>query len=240
MTEFLAALAGALIAGSISGVLQWLSFKEQHRIRRAERRVADERMKETRNENEAVLAFSIMMKINRALTGIQQMKEQIDKGFLESVSRKMEFANAVQTLSSDPDRISFTIEEMALVRHFRKSEIANDLIDLPGILDLYIDNLAVIRNLKSEVSELAKTIEIDRYGRAFSSYDERNAQIAKLKIFQANQLLRHLLGRGIVDYPKTHRLFSDFQSAATDRLGRSRLKIEWDLSGEPVFRRGRD
>lgn len=227
--EFFAALAGAAIAGAISFALQWQSFEAQRKIRKREREQERDHAAEQEREREAILAFSIMVKINRALTAIHQIKQHLEETFRESVTRRMEFANAVQGFSADFDRINFSIDELAFARHFRNSEMVNNLMDLPAILDLYVDNMAVIRRLKSELSDLASSITLDRKGRATSGYKSGDADKAKLRIAQANLLAQHLLARSIDDYRLAHNLFCDFQDSAKDRLGSERLRVEWKI-----------
>lgn len=232
-TEFFAALAGACVAGAISLALQWQSFDAQKKSRRREREQELAQAEERKREREAVLAFSTMVKINRALSVIEQIKRHLEEAFRESVTRKMELANAVHGFSADFDRIAFSVDELAFARHFRKSELVNDLVDLPAILDLYVDNMAVIRRLKGELSDLATSIKMDRRGRAVSSYTVGNADKAKLKVAQANLILQHLLARSIDDYRLAHNLFFDFQEASTDRLGQERLRVVWDIKRLP-------
>lgn len=235
--EFLAAVVGALFGGGISAAIQYYSFREQERVRKAiegrQERLGAEAMK----EKEALLAFSMLSKINRALTALTQIRDNLNNGFRHSLKNRMEFANGVLAIASDPDRISFTLEEMALVRDLRRDEIINDLMDLPYILDGYIDNMATFRRLRLEISDLAESGEIDRTGRAWSEFKGTGAFRAKIKLHEANTLLLAMFGRMFSDYRNTHDLFCNLQSALRARLGGDRMKVEWQIKPLPPISR---
>lgn len=228
--EFFAAIVGAIVGGGISAAIQFYSFSEQERIRKAvrkEQRVVGE---EAEREREALLAFSILTKINRALTALTQIREVLNKGLRVSIEKRIEFANAARAIASDPDRIEFTLEELALVRDLRRSDLLNVLLDLPYVLDGYVDNMSTFRRLRWEIVDLVSAGDVDRSGHAWNEFEGAAAFKAKVKIHESNTLLFAMWASIMKDYPGTKSLLTNLQSAFHDRLGRSRMKIEWDVS----------
>lgn len=234
--EFLAALVGAIVGGGISAAIQYYSFSEQERVRKAVKREVRAESEEAKREREALLAFAIITKINRALTAFTQYKNTFDSGFRHSFVNRMELTNGVRAVASDHDRISFDLDELALVRDLAKAELMNHLLDLPHVLDSYIDNMGTFRRLRWEIADLAANGDVDRSGRAWSGFEGAAAFRAKVKIHEANSLLLTMFSRIFADHRTTHHLFCELQKAFRDRLGASRMKVEWEIEPLPPIR----
>ncbi len=227
MSEFWAAIIGALVGGAITALTQLMSFRWQQKQERARRRQETVLEHERRLEKEAALAFSILAKMNRGFTAITQVRDVLNTAREIMPNTKMDLASAARPIAIDPESFRFSLEEMILVRDLKLSELINTFINLPYVVDGYIGHMAVFRRIKSEMTALAEVGHIRPDGRAFSGIHKNNEFRYKLLLSEANFLLMSMSDTITDDFRNTNNLFHDLHSAFQERLGGARMKVDF-------------
>lgn len=217
------------MGGGISLLAQGREFRQQERVRAEDRAASAAENAAEDAERESQLAFSILAKINRAHTNIKQIKDHIHEGFWSSVRGGMEFANATKGISTDPLRIEFTSDELVLVRNLKRADLLNDLMNLPYVHDMYVENMALFKKIRWELPELASSGEVSRQGLASSVFEGANALRAKIKLHECNALLFFMLGSSIDDYHTCNNLFADLQVVLREKVGAELMRVEWGV-----------
>ena len=229
LTEFWAAIIGALVGGAITALTQLMSFRWQQNQERARRREDFHLQSERQLEREATLAFSILAKMNRGFTAITQVRDILDSAHQLMMQAGMEFANAARPTATDPESFRFSLDEMILVRDLRKTDLINNFLDLPYIVDGYIGNIAVFRRIKSDINGLAEVGRIEPDGRAISGIHKKNEFRHSLLVSEANVLLNAMHTSIAHDFKNTNNLFHDLHAALQDRLGGGRMKVDFEV-----------
>jgi len=229
VTEFWSAIAGALVGGALTALTQLLSFRWQERRERARRREKEARDHKEHLTRQATLAFSILAKMNRGFTAITQVRDVL--GAADQLVREtgMELANAARPIATDPDRFSFTLDEMILVRDIARDEWINPFMNLPHVVDGYIANMAVFRRQKAEINSMAEVGHIGPDGRAFTGIPKAKEFKYKLLLREAEVLLASMRDTIGPDYVTTNNLFHDLHAAFQDRFGSARMKVSFEV-----------
>lgn len=136
MTEFLAAIAGAIVGGVITILMQ------KHALKAAK----DERLEDHVNRRKAQ-AYSLlikMIKIHSAFTHFHRhieecLKRPIDEG------RKIPPSQAVVPLANLPDKITFSADEMTMLLSLKNNELFNEMMDIDQIYNAALDGFAVYK-----------------------------------------------------------------------------------------------
>lgn len=227
--EFIAGVTGALVGGAISYVLQRQVFAKEAAQRAADRKQAVAQSDEVIRQSELNRAFSIMLKVTAALNGLQQASGQLHRAVLTSVRERMDLAGAMRAFSADFDRIKFDTDELILIRSLRNADLFNELLNLPAVLDLYIDNFAVVRRLRMEMQDLVEQATLTRTGAGTSAFSGASAAKAKIKSYEVKSLALHMYARVFHDLPNYNNVACDLQDALINRFGKKDLSTVWGL-----------
>lgn len=229
-SEFLAAITGAIVGGGFTLLAQWFSFKRQSSTRRIEKaqEVRDEQDRELKRRS--ALAFSILAKTSRALTYIKQVREHLVAGVHEGIQRKLPYANTIVAFSSDPQPISFSTDELIVIRDLADAKALNAALDLPYILDGYIANMKLFREIRWQMADLASRGTVGPRGQSESEFTGASAFKAKIRIHEANTIIISLFARSLVDLPETESLFEKLHKYFRGNLGGEYMRISWELT----------
>jgi hypothetical protein len=232
-TEFFAAIVGAVVGGAISAALQWQNFKAQNSKQAIAERRSDRAKKDSELQQNVVLAFSVLLKLNRIHTTVTNFLNHIHDGVLHAIRTKMELAGALKAFSSDPEPVEFTIEELALVRSCRNDDVLNALLDSPYINRMYIENAAVLRKMKLELAEIGQHRLVEAGGRFESRCEGAAAGRAQANVFTANVIIWTLYRRSFTDYPLITNLLHDVQRELWNFLGKGEVGFGFEVKRLP-------
>lgn len=231
--EFFAAIIGALVGGLMALLVQllgfWFQIFERNRTTQREREEEEKRQR----DREIVHAFSILVKINRAHTTIMDMKNHLHRGVLTAIKERMRYALAIKAFSSDPEPFRFSIDELALVRKMREADILNELLDLPFVHDMYIDNMRYHREECFKMADLAKDVKLSKDGKAQTFYSEADKARIEILVHQLDEIVLHLYGRSLGDFSYVNNLFFDIQNRFLEYFGDKEFGFRWQVSRVP-------
>ena len=231
-SEFFAALAGALVGGGISWLLQRQSFLAQERVRKAIRSEASRKDKDREIEADSMLAFSVLRKLTMTVTTVADMHNHLHDGFIASIRRRVRFAAALRPFTTDPEKFSFTLDELICIQKLRKADLLTEANDMPSLQAMYVDNMALFRTMKLAIDELGDVLEVLEDGRVTLGFKGQNAGRADMKTRELSQLLTHLWGRSWDDLKRVNNLTFDLQAAFREKLGAD-LKTTFDIARMP-------
>ena len=165
-SEFFAAMAGALVGGGISWLIQRQSFLKEERIRRATRAENVRKEKDREIEAQSMLAFSVLRKLTLTITVIADMHNHLHDAFILSLRRRTSMAAVLRPFTTDPEKFSFTLDELICIQKLGKADLLTEANDMPALEAMYVDNMALFRTLKSEIDALGEVVEVFSDGRA--------------------------------------------------------------------------
>jgi hypothetical protein len=232
-SDFVAGVTGALVGAAVGGLislgLQLQSFRHEASKRSAERRAVRLQNDEAQRQAEIVCAFTLMMKVLSALNTLEQASDQLHSAILRSVRCRMDIAGAIRAFSADFERVKFETDELLLIRSLRRRDLFDELLNLPAVLDLYVDNFSVIRRLRSEMHDMVDEATVLRTGHGTAAFSGSNAAKAKIRAYDLRMLTLHMYARVFHDYPKYRNLACDLQDAIIDRFGRHDFGLIWGV-----------
>lgn len=219
--EFVASIVGAIVGGLIAAGIQYYSYWEQRR-----ERILSEKQRQAAN------AFSILTKINRAYTTIGAVKKQVDKAALECVKRGISLSSGFEAFSSDMPRFDLTADEVEFLRTTRDGDLISDVLNLPGIHNMYADTLSLLRDYKLRILELQESTSLRLDGSGTSVFVGPNASRARLEKYQADKLVASLIGFTLRDEPRTRALLKKSQITFIELVGKEHIGPVWDVSSK--------
>ena len=228
-SEFVAALAGALVGGLITLSLQIVTFLREDWLRKEEleRRKIEEAARG--KQLEATAAFSILTKLSRAHTDIGNIREHLLEGAKLVQERGGKLSNAIKATLSDPIPFSFSLEELVLLRDLRDDRITNDALNLPYIHRMYGEAMSTFRSLRREMASLVSEVQMNPDGSTSVAFTGNNGSIAALKDQEATDIVDSLMGFCENDFKLVTNLFADAQAAFLERLGKDALRATWGV-----------
>jgi hypothetical protein len=227
------ALVGSLVGAGITCLAQWQIFNQQERIRKALAREAASKAETLRKETESIHAFSMFLKLNRIVTDLTDMRNSLHDAKIRALRDGGSMAAALRPFSTDPDKQGFSIEELLLVRALRRDDLLNIVTDLPAVHASYVDNIVVIRNLRTGWAELADEQELHVGGVVLTKFSGTKGEKARINLMQADELANVLWCRSWEDVPRTTNLFADLQDAIIDRLGSDIVRVKFAIGRLP-------
>ena len=133
MSEFWAAVAGAIIGAIISGVIAYALQKQNLNEARQQRREEDKRHKEEAEERRRALAHALMFKMIRIYSHLRQLSSQL----IESLERGKKNLGAdvrpwmvIEPIMNAPDHIHFETDEIVMLLGLKDYALFNDLAEL--------------------------------------------------------------------------------------------------------------
>lgn len=228
-SEFVAALAGALVGGLITLAVQIATFLREDWLRRDDRAQRKEEERIRNNERDATAAFSILAKMSRAHTDIGNVRNHLLEGKKLVEERGGKVSNAIKPTLSDPIPFSFSLDELVLIRDLRQDQITNDALNLPYIHRMYIEAMSTFRSLRREMASLVSKVDRNADGSTSVVFEGNNGSIAALKDQEATDVIESLMGFCENDFKLANNLLVDTQAALLERLGKDSLRVTWDV-----------
>lgn len=228
VTPFLSTLLGALIAGTTGYLLQRRQFDQQRRI-----------VEEDKLELDEATGFSAMLKINRTLTTLVQVRQLIDEGISLCTMPKCEDLWAkTEAFSSDPPRIDVSMEEIVFVRRLGDVEAMNGMVDLESINNSYVDNMRTYSELRDSIGRRMVELGEHRVEGTTVSGSYTPEQMAPLRpdMARANRMLLDI--RRMVDdhEPVVIKLFQTVHDLTRKKLGNRAPEFAIPKQAGEVFR----
>ena len=154
-STLIGAIVGAIVSGVISLLLQSWIFRKEN-----QRRIAD------RLAIEQALCHSLYIKMSRIYSDIWNLNDHL-KTSLERLGVQdnpiFKFL-AVQPLATHPAAVSFSTEELLLMRQKKEVELFNDLLDIEAVHNNLIGLFEQYRNMREGVISVLPH-EIDKANR---------------------------------------------------------------------------
>jgi len=225
-SEFFAALAGAIVGGLISLVLQHLNYRREDRLRTRSREIKREADREENAEREAVAAFLLLAKVSRAHTDISNFRKHLSEA-VDRAGPGNPLTLVTLPLASDPPKLFLSADEMILVRDIKNDQVLNDAMNFTHLHAMYVDSMKLFRELRNEIASLTSETRMDSDGQAISVFEGANASVAQIKKQEADHLLASLVSFMDDDFRMVTNLFHDCQKAMLDKLGKDRLRTTW-------------
>jgi len=228
MSELISAVIGAAVAGLIALVLQWQNLGEQRKSLDRQRDSDERARAETQAERDSVLAFSLCLKLDRIATDLGVIRDHIANAKALAEKDGISLGAALVAFSADVPKVEIPLDELVLAKRCSKARVLNDLLDLPHVHGMYVDNIGVIRTLREELTGLISVNELREDGRASTTFEGPNQHIANVKILQINQIALALAESIAKDFQTAITTFDTVQEAIVARLGRERISFIWD------------
>jgi hypothetical protein len=136
------AIVGAIVSGLISLYLQGWIFRKEN-----QRRISDRLL------TEQALGHSLYIKMSRIYSNIWNLNEHLkfSLGRLGAQDNPIFKFLAVQPLATLPALVSFSTEELLLMRQKNELDLFNDLLDVEGVHSNLIGLFEEFRNMREGV-----------------------------------------------------------------------------------------
>lgn len=159
MNEFWSAIAGAVVGGVITALLQL-----QVSLRGKSERAAD------RLEARQAVAYSLIFKMGKIASGLENISRLVEAAV--AIPPDGDLWQRVRSIANPPDRVVFSAEEMALV-YWAESAFFNELVSID---DQYNTIVTIAEQYKGHRSALIDAFEPVDYapdGSGLTLSDER-------------------------------------------------------------------
>lgn len=201
--EFWAAIAGAVVGGVISYIIQWQS------LRHAERDSANQK-----EEERGAIAYQLFVKTMRITSNLKNMHEYIEKEIAKVPETDMHRMGIyVQPLATHTSQINFSEKEIVLLPSLGDDELMNKMISLDTI---HNDTIELFRFFAETRSNLVGTITPEMLEKiAGSCVKDTEYSIFIGRLTALNSLIAHVKNRAELDYNEAKSTLENLHIALT-------------------------
>ena len=127
-SNFIAGISGAVLGAVVGGLI---AFILQRRAQSEERKLR----KETKKERQDAMAYSLTLKMLKMHSNIVNFHDHIETHIARTDTEGAQKRPwmIVPPLASHPEKIHFTIDELAFLLSLKDMDIANDILPLDGV-----------------------------------------------------------------------------------------------------------
>ncbi len=200
-TEFVAAIAGAIVGGAITACVALLTHMVSLDADTKARN--DQRRKEQQS-----LGYSLLFKVMRIYDNIYSLNARIEDSILRAENQGIEgeLWKKIEPLVNVPAPIHFAANEMAVLLSLKNFHVFNDVAQLDNIHNAIVSVIKFYSDFRTSVTDLAlqKSVGMDIQGerlRADIPIDETSA-LVRGKAFELESVARALkpqVERGLAD-----------------------------------------
>ncbi len=186
-SEFWAAIAGAVVGGLVSAIIQYLSIRHQ-------RSEEEKRRLEVRQLLGRSLTFKLM-RIVRDLHGINV--HLTEGGKSAPPEMQSEPWSYVQPIANLPEKVLITYEEIALISE-EDVDLVNDLLDLDGIYASSMQLTKIYGELRQALAEKLPSNNFQGV-RGIAELNQDQAAVLRPRMIELNTILQALFARSEAD-----------------------------------------
>ena len=227
--DFYAAVGGAVVGGVIAALVQIYSSHRQEAAQRRAHAVEVAERAALRREAEAGTAFSLIQKVNRALTTIRSIHETLSKGQETAVRTGNLPSNVTLPSASDDVVIEFNDVEMGLLQRACRAGLLSRALDLPYVQRTYVEFMRRYREMRGRLPELMSHNELHEDGFSTSTFEGVNAHKAEILQSEMNSDLKTLSAWSTFDYAHTNNILFDMYHLFLERFGEEGLHIRMNV-----------
>jgi len=209
--EFWAAIAGALVGGVITFLIQKSDQWEKRRQRLADR-----------SEARRALGYSLVFKMVKIYSNLTHLRSHLQEAFASAATRGIhgEPWQFVLALANSPERVNFSADEMSMLLSLKDDGLFNNLVSMDVIHNSTLDVFLTYRERRSDLLEKLPPHHMEGSIGSAALTGEL-LQAVRPRMIELNSMIADLRARYQADANQAGHTLQAFSAALNSKLGTS-------------------
>jgi hypothetical protein len=224
MNEFWAAIAGAIVGGIITFVIQLVALTA----------AANDRERDSA-EKKAALGHALLFKAMQIYSHLRLLNREMKQGLEETGKFGLEGIcwQAVRPMANMPEKVHFSTDEMAMLLSLKSDAVFNATVSFDEVHNSTIDIFATYSERRSSLTAL---LPAEMNGTVGSTeLDHRQLALLAPRMFELNALLATMLTRCDQDEREALQILTSLHATLSAKLGMTyKLQPKDDLESRDM------